>query len=147
MGALRRYLFFTILLMSTVGLMSIPQGNAAGIGLPSIIYLPTFWPSGCAVGAYNVTLSTGTLLNIDMLSHQTVYLYLMSPQSFASWTYRQMCNSPGGVLLYETITKDLGYTLHWTSPYNGTVYFVFEYDSRIPPVAAVYLIDNSIIAR
>jgi hypothetical protein len=57
-----------------------------------------------------------------------------------------MCNSPGpDILLYETIDKRLGYTLHWGPPYGGTFYFVFEYDARYPLSAIVNLFDRSSI--
>jgi len=143
---IRRHLLLSVLLLVSVVLASMPLGMAAGTGLPPTINLYTQPPFSCGVSAYAVVLPSGSLLNIEMTSDQTVYLYLMSPDTFSSWSYRHQCNSPGpNILLYETIPPQFGYTLHWAPPSNGTYYFVFEYDARIPPFATVNLIDRSSI--
>ena len=146
LARIRRHVHVSVLLMILVVLVSMPRGTAAGTSLPPTVYLYTQPPFGCAVATYSVVLPAGSLLNIDMISDQTVYLYLMTPESFSSWSYRHQCNSPGwNVLLYQTIPSQLGHTLHWGPPSNGTYYFVFEYDAQIPPVVIVHLIDHSSI--
>jgi len=145
---IRRHLLVSVLLMISIVLVSMPRGIAAGAGVPPTIYLYSQPPFACAVSTFSVVLPSGSLLNIDMFSDQTVYLYLMSPDTYSSWSYRHQCNSPGpNILLYETIPRQYGYTLHWGPPSNGTYYFVFEYDSRIPPFATVTLIDHSSIPQ
>jgi hypothetical protein len=142
----KRNTYASMLLAITIVLMMVPHGNAASTGLPTTIYLYAQPPFGCAVCTYSAELPRGSLLNIYMVSDQTIYLYLMTPETFADWSYRHQCNNPGpNILLYETIPTQLGYTLHWTAPYDGSFYFVFEYDWPIPPYATVHLIDKSSI--
>lgn len=143
---IKRHLVVSILLLVSVEIVFMPHVSAAGIGLPSTITLYSQPPFGCAVSTYSVNLPSGSMLNIEMFSAQTVYLYLMTPDSFASWSMRHQCNSPGpNIFLYVTITRQLGYTLHWTPPSNGTVYFVFEYDEQVPLIVTVNLVDRSTI--
>lgn len=143
MARIVRYLVFSILLISASSVL-MPRGFATGAGVPTVIYLYSQPPFTCAVSTFSTALPAGSLLNIDMFSDQTIYLYLMTPEGYSNWSYRHQCNSPGlDILLYVTIPRDFGYTLHWSTPSNGTYYFVFEYDSRYPPSATVNLIDHS----
>jgi len=75
----------------------------------------------CSQFTLPVTVTSGSILNLEMTSNTPANLYLLPTYPFQ--TSPNGCSVVGGATL--TVSNFTEYTLHWTAPENGTFYLLF----------------------
>jgi len=74
----------------------------------------------CSQFTMPVTVTSGSILNLNMTSNNPVNLYLLPTYVFQ--TSSNGCSLVGGAIL--TASNFTAYSLHWTAPENGTFYIL-----------------------
>jgi len=91
-------------------------------------------PKGrCAEFSLPVSVTLGTTLNVQMTSNLPTNLYLLPTYVFQ--VSSNGCVITGNVILSES--NFTAYTLHWSSPEDGTFYFIFT-----APTTVLLLMDH-----